>query len=250
MTKKKNKTGLMVILLIGGIIIGVIAAILVMTMLNKKTGTETKETSQIIETQAQTETKEESFDPSTPDDPVPTEEMDIAVIKVNDQTVTMREVNVYLYQLRDFYTSQYGESPWNRDMEDGTKLHEYAKVQLHEGLVRTEIINSKAGDYGVSLTDEEKQQCADEAKTYINDLGAAICQDFALTEEGVRIMKEKQTLSTKVYNAALDKLAETAEDTSDEALARAFEEMYEGWKGEYTVTDDPIWNNIVIGSVG
>ena len=73
MAKKKNKTGLMVILLIGGIIIGVIAAISVMTMLNKKTGTETKETSQIIETQAQTETKEESFDPSTPDDPVPTE---------------------------------------------------------------------------------------------------------------------------------------------------------------------------------
>ena len=163
MAKKKNKTGLMVILLSGGIIIGVIAAILVMTMLNKKTGTETKETSQIIETQAQTETKEESVDPSTPDDPVPTEEMNIAVIKVNDQTVTMREVNVYLYQLRDFYTSQYGESPWNRDMEDGTKLHEYAKVQLHEGLVRTEIINSKAGDYGVSLTDEEKQSL----KTYM-----------------------------------------------------------------------------------
>ena len=44
MAKKKNKTGLMVILLIGGIIIGVIAAVLVMTMINKKTGTETKET--------------------------------------------------------------------------------------------------------------------------------------------------------------------------------------------------------------
>ena len=97
MAKKKNKTGLMVILLIGGIIIGVIAAVLVMTMINKKTGTETKETSQIIETQTETETEAETFDPSTADDPVPTEEMDIAVIKVNDQTVTMREVNVYLY---------------------------------------------------------------------------------------------------------------------------------------------------------
>ena len=64
------------------------------------------------------------------------------------------------------------------------------------------------------------------------------------------IMKEKQALSTKVYNAALDGLAETAEDTSDEGLARAFEEMYETWKNEYTVTTDPIWDNIVIGSVG
>lgn len=111
-------------------------------------------------------------------------------------------------------------------------------------------MNSKADAYNVVLTDEEKQQCADEAKAYIEELGAAIAKDFALTEEGVTIMKEKQALSTKVYNAALDGLAETAEDTSDEGLARAFEEMYETWKNEYTVTTDPIWDNIVIGSVG
>ena len=71
-----------------------------------------------------------------------------------------------------------------------------------------------------------------------------------MTEEGIRIKNEKQALSTKVYNTALERLAETAEDSSDEALARSFEEMYETWKGEYTVTNDPIWDNIVIGSVG
>ena len=82
-----------------------------------------------------------------------------------------------------------------------------------------------------------------------NGFGALPVQRVS-KEEGVTIMKEKQALSTKVYNAALDGLAETAEDTSDEGLARAFEEMYETWKNEYTVTTDPIWDNIVIGSVG
>ena len=53
-------------------------------------------------------------------------------------------------------------------MEDGTKLHEYAKNELYNGLVRTEILISKAGEYGVSLTDEEKQQCADEALSLIH----------------------------------------------------------------------------------
>ena len=251
MAKKKNKTGLIVLLIICGIVIGVIATIIVMTLLNKN-GVGVKETQAQTqqETVAETQTVGETFDDTTPDDPIPTDEMNIAVIKVNDREVTMKEINVYLYQLRDFYTAQYGESPWNTEMEDGRKLHEYAKDELYNGLVRTEILDSKADEYSVALTDEEKQQCADEAKAYIDELGAAIAKDFALTEEGITLMKEKQALSTKVYNAALDSLAATAEDTSDEGLARAFEEMYETWKGEYTITTDPIWDNIVIGSVG
>lgn len=247
MAKEQNKAGSSLILIIVGIIIGAAAAVIVMNMLNKDAHTETETKN---ETQIETASGEESFDASTPDDPVPTDEMDIEVIKVNNMGITMKEINVYLYQLRDFYTAQYGESPWNTEMEDGTLLYEYAKTELESGLVRTEILNSKAEEYDVSLTDEEKQQCADEAKAYIEDLGAAICEDFALTEEGVRLMKEKQALSTKVYNAALDKIAETADDTSEAALAQSFEALYENWKLEYVVTEDPIWENIVIGSVG
>ena len=251
MAKKKNKTGLIVLLIICGIVIGVIATIIVMTLLNKN-GVGVKETQAQTqqETVAETQTVGETFDDTTPDDPIPTDEMNIAVIKVNDREVTMKEINVYMYQLRDFYTAQYGESPWNTEMEDGRKLHEFAKDELYNGLVRTEILDSKADEYSVALTDEEKQQCADEAKAYIDELGAAIAKDFALTEEGVTLMKEKQALSTKVYNAALDSLAASAVVRSVEGLARAFEEMYETWKGEYTITTDPIWDNIVIGSVG
>ena len=247
--QKKNKTGFIVLLIICGIIIGVIATIMVMKLMNKDISSKTPETRQETTTEAVKESGE-SFDDSTPNDPVPTDETNIAVIKVGDQSVAMQEVNVYLYQLRDFYTAQYGESPWNTEMEDGTKLHEYAKNELYNGLVRTEILISKAGEYGVSLTDEEKQQCSDEAKAYMEEIGPSIAKDFALNEDGVRIMKEKQALSTKVYNAALEKIAETAEDTSDEGLAKAFEAAYETWKSEATVTKDPIWDNIMIGSVG
>ena len=169
MAKKKNKTGLIVLLIICGIVIGVIASVIVMTLLNKN-GAGVKETqpSTKQETVAESQSTGETFDDSTANDPIPTDEMNIAVIKVNDSEVTMKEVNVYLYQLRDFYTSQYGESPWNTEMEDGRKLHEYAKEELYNGLVRTEILNSKAEEYGVSLSDEEKQQCADEALSLIH----------------------------------------------------------------------------------
>lgn len=103
MAKKKNKTGLFVLLIICGIVIGVIATIIVMTLLDKK-DVAVKETQPqaVQETLAETGQEEETFDDSTPDDPIPTDEMNIAVIKVNDSEVTMKEINVYLYQLRDF----------------------------------------------------------------------------------------------------------------------------------------------------
>jgi len=245
MSKQKSNTGLYIVLLICGIIIGAVGAVLVMNFANKDSVTETEavQNESILETEAD-ETE------ISADDPIPTDETEIAVIKVGDAGITMKEVNIHMYQLRDFYTAQYGEAPWDTVLEDGTTLREYAKEELKNGLVRTEILINKAEEYGVSLTDEEKQTCADEAKSYIASIGPVICEDFALTEEADRIVREKQYLSTKVYNAALESLAETEEDTSESALAQAFEELFETWKTEYTITEDALWENIVMGSVG
>ena len=241
MAKQKSNTGIYILLLICGIIIGAAGMFLVMNMASKDKTEETMaaQTESVLETEASSE-----------EEPTPTDETDVLVIKVNDSGITMKEINIYMYQLRDFYTAQYGEAPWETVLEDGTTLRDFAKEDLKKGLVRTEILISKAEEYGVSLTEEEKQECAAEAKSYIASIGPVICEDFALTEEADTLVLEKQLLSTKVYNAALEKLAETEEDTSEAALAEAFEEMYTTWEQEYTITEDPLWDNVIMGSVG
>lgn len=245
MAKQKSNTGLFVILIVCGIIIGAVGAVLAMNIFNRNRNTlaESKQEtmSDIVE-----ETKTVFSD----DELEAKEELDLAVIKVNDAEITMKEVNIYTYQLRDFYTAQYGESPWETTMEDGTLLRDYAKEELKAGMVRTEILINKADDYEVALTDEEKQTCAEEAKAYIDSIGPVICDNFALTVEGDTLVREKEMLSTKVYNAALERLAETEEDTSEVALAQAFEDLYATWEAEYTVTEEPLWANIILGSVG
>ena len=246
MTEKKSNKGIYVLILICGIIIGAVGAVLVMNSMNKSNTSETQETQVESVNDAQTQESETIV----ADDPIPTDETELVVLKVNDAEVTMKEVNIYMYQLRDFYTAQYGEAPWDVEMEDGTTVRDYAKDELKKGLIRAEILISKADEYNVTLTDEDKQVCAEEAKSYIASIGPVICQDFGLTEEADRIVKEKQFLSTKVYNVVLDSLEASLEDTSDAALAEAFESLYNEWLQSYTVTEDPVWENIVMGSVG
>ena len=121
MSKQKSNKGIYIILLVCGIIIGAVGATLVLNMTSKKATAETEnaQTESVIETQANED---------VPEDPVPTDETDILVIKVGDTGITMKEINIYMYQLRDFYTTQYGEAPWDTVLEDGTTLREYAPL--------------------------------------------------------------------------------------------------------------------------
>ena len=243
MAEKKSNKGIYILILICGIIIGAAGNVLLTRMMNS---------SDVQETQVESveETQTEESDEIASDDPTPADETDLVVLRVNDAEVTMNEVNIYMYQLRDFYTAQYGEAPWDVEMEDGVTVRDYAKEELKKGLIRAEILISKADEYQVELVDEEKQVCAEEAKSYIASIGPVICQDFGLTEEADRLVKEKQYLSTKVYNAVLDSLEATLDDPSDAALSEAFDNLYNEWLESATITEDPVWEYIVMGSVG
>lgn len=243
MAEKKSNKGIYILILICGIIIGAAGTVLLTRMMNS---------SDVQETQVESveETQTEESDEIASDDPTPADETDLVVLRVNDAEVTMNEVNIYMYQLRDFYTAQYGEAPWDVEMEDGVTVRDYAKEELKKGLIRAEILISKADEYQVELVDEEKQVCAEEAKSYIASIGPVICQDFGLTEEADRLVKEKQYLSTKVYNAVLDSLEATLDDPSDAALSEAFDNLYNEWLESATITEDPVWEYIVMGSVG
>lgn len=247
MTNKKNNTGLFVLIFILGIIVGSVGTVFTMSRVFGFKAGGADDT--VIETVV--DTVNDETDEMTADDPIPTDETDLVVIKVNDAEVTMQEVNIYMYQLRDFYTAQYGEAPWDEIVaEPDVTVRDFAKEELKKGLIRTEVLISKAKDYDVKLSNEENQACADEAKKYIQSIGPVICQDFGLSEGAVAIVNEKEYLSTKVYNAALEELEATMDNPSDAELAEAFEAMYEEWLKEYTITEDEAWANIVMGSVG
>lgn len=151
MAEKKSNKGIYILILICGIIIGAAGTVLLTRMMNSPDVQETQ-----VESVEETQTEES--DEIASDDPTPTDETDLVVLRVNDAEVTMNEVNIYMYQLRDFYTAQYGEAPWDVEMEDGVTVRDYAKEELKKGLIRAEILISKADEYQVELVDEEKDR--------------------------------------------------------------------------------------------
>lgn len=176
----------------------------------------------------------------------------IQVMSVDGQGIYMTEVSVRMYQLRDYYTGLYGESPWATQLEDGRTVSETAKDELYQSLIRTQILCNKAAEYDLGLSETELQTCAEEAQRYIDELGPQICQSFNVTFDGAMTVNQKQLLAAKVYEQVMSELGtdtNSSEQTGEEKFLK-YEELYQQWLKDCTITEMPAWQNVVIGSVG
>ena len=190
----------------------------------------------------------------------PTDEADMVAVIVGDREVPMDIINVHTYTLRDSYVEMYGEDPWGITLDDGRTIEQFAKDTLLDDLVRIQILNDKAGDYGIELTDEEISQCEKDAQGYFSGIGTEIAQQFGINHDAVIQVYKEAELSVDVYNAAVNQLeaemrgqeayANMSEEEFEAAVNSAYDEMYEGWLAEYDVTTTEIWDAIVIGAVG
>ena len=182
------------------------------------------------------------------------------VLSINGRNISMEEINYYLYQQRDYFVELYGEDPWAIVMDDGRTVAEYAKEQLYNDIVRTQILVGQAGNYGISLTDEMSAQLADSAQQYVDQLGPEICEQFGLNASAIAQVYQDGELSSSVYNAVRDQLTSQLQEDPDysglssedfeTAVNDAYSTLYEGWLDEADIQTTDIWDTIVVGSVG
>lgn len=176
----------------------------------------------------------------------------IQVLTVDGQGIYMTEVSVRMYQLRDYYTGLYGESPWANTLDDGRTVSETAKDELYQSLIRTQVLCNQAAAYDLGLSETEIQTCAEEAQHYIDELGPQICQSFNVTFDGALAVSQKQLLAAKVYEQVMNELGgdtNATEQTGEDTYLK-YEALYEQWLKDSIITEMPAWQNVVIGSVG
>lgn len=261
--KKSNAGALCAVLVIVAMAVGILIGILIGKTMNSGNlasdesfvqNTQSEETQPAPESEAVTQTVPETLESGSEN------ETGSVVISVNGRELTMDIINYYLYQQRDYFVGLYGEEPWATTMEDGRTVAEYAKEQMYEDIVKTQILADQASNYGVEMTDEMNAQLADAAQQYVDKLGAEICEQFGLNASAIARAYQDGELSTAVYNAVRDQLsADMKADSnysslSDEefegAVNDAYNALFEEWKNSAEILTTPLWDTIVVGSVG
>ena len=270
MAKRRKHTGaLSAVLIIAAMIIGILIGIMIGKNMGGKPEAQPSESikqttgSPVVDEQTEsgesqsesvqetaTETESESLEGAL--------EIGEVVLRVGDKVLTMEEMNYYLYSVRDYYVTLYGEEPWGQTMDDGRTVAEQAKDQLLNDRIETMLLVNHAADYDVELTAEMKAQYADSAHEYITALGSDICAQFGLKASAVAKVYSDNEIRNQVYLLISEQISSDIKaqnaDITDEALEQevmdAYNKLLEQWKSETVIETTEIWDSIVVGSVG
>lgn len=76
------------------------------------------------------------------------------------------------------------ENMWTTEVEEGTTYEESAKETIMQSLEELYLVNEHAGDYSVSLTDEEKKSIEDAADQFVEANDEEVGCDFRRQGDG------------------------------------------------------------------
>ena len=119
-----------------------------------------------------------------------------------------------MYYGTDFWTTQIGTS------EDGEPVlfEDNVKSQIVAQIKEIIVLNNKAEEYEVELTDDEKEECADYAEEFAKSTeGSQILKDCGASESDMAEIYEKNKIASKVQQAAVaDVDTEVSDDEARE----------------------------------
>lgn len=196
-----------------------------------------------------------------------------AVATVGEKTITLGEANFLLrYQQAEteyYYEQMLGEGFYNVDlMGTGETYGETVKGDVMTQLQEYMILEDKAADYGVVLSEEETAKIAEVAEAFLaansDDTKAQMTADQETVERvltlltvGMRtsnaVVAEANITLTEEEIAAAEAAAAEAEEETEADLesllqtkqSEYYNEVMSGWKAEYPLTiDEAVWADV------
>jgi len=150
------------------------------------------------------------------------------VFQYGDNIVTLGEVYIYSKTVGERYVRQYGEDVWSLKLEgkDGEKIPmtEVVKEEIVNEIVRVKTLVAHAGEYNVTLSENEKNLITNEATAFYEGLTDQDITDMELNYDRVYKVMEENTIAKKVKEKIL---SDTPIEVSDEkARMTTFYDMY------------------------
>lgn len=163
---------------------------------------------------------------------------------VGEKEMKLGEANFLLRyqqaQTETYYESMFGEGVYKKDLYgDGTTFGQNFKEDVMNQMQEYYILEQKAADYGVTLTEEETAKIKDAAEAFLEANEKATEEQMTADKETVERVLTLMTLSSKVRSAVYEEANVTV--TDEEAAQRGFSyvSVYKG-SGEEALTEEDL----------
>ncbi|HAN10214.1 MAG TPA: hypothetical protein DCP90_06340 [Clostridiales bacterium] len=164
------------------------------------------------------------------------------IMKINNETVTSQEFDLYLMKGKEYFEKQGGEDIWETKI-DGEYAAEVLKNSIVDTVTRTKIQADVARKKNIKLDDKEKKQLDDAVKQYIGQTD----KEGKYPKEVVEKFVFDNIIAVKLYNSEIENIQITDQmfdeylkatgiantsDISEDELKSMKEEYYASKKSE------------------
>ena len=123
-----------------------------------------------------------------------------APVQVGEAAVSAEEFTLYFYEAQAYFEYSGGPDIWDIDF-DGQSAAEVAKERALTSLKNVKLAVAHAGDFHVSLTEDDRAQAAAQAEALYDSLTEAEQGYIGLSREEYGAIMEENWLYQKVYDA-------------------------------------------------
>lgn len=143
-------------------------------------------------------------------------------VRINDQTVSKEEFNIYLYETQKSFENLGGEDIWETDF-DGRSAETVAKDNTLSTLTFVKLTVERAENMGVEMTDDDRALARAEAEKMYDELTDTAKDAIGADEELYYNVMLENMLYGKVYEETVRDYVVSEED---------FENYYNTYKEE------------------
>lgn len=157
-----------------------------------------------------------------------TENGNEVLFSYDGEDVTLKEAWIYgkntAKQYEAYYASYFGDNFWSMSMgtnEDGEAIdfEDYVKEQVVDSIKQIIVLDHKAADYDLSLSEDEIAECEKFAKAYAEDAtGKSILEECGAKEEDVLEIYKDNMLASKVKD---EMIKDTDTNVSDDEARKS-----------------------------
>lgn len=173
------------------------------------------------------------------------EDFEVIAIHAGNLPVYLDEAKYYAYTAQatyeTYYLTQNLEIDWKDEMTGGSTWETVVKGQVLDEICKRECMYSLAGQYNVSLTEEEKNEIKKEVSLYFSDSDEKLLKKINISKERLENVFQKKKTAEKV-EAVME--AMSAKESGDATQNKKSKEVYSEWKQENTVMATEAWQQL------